>query len=55
MSNAMLGVKNTTNLNVGQWIDKMPCFCASTTIYRSNCITRKNGSFRGYDGAFAPS
>ena len=32
----------------------MPCFCASTMIYRSNCITRENSSFRGYNGAFAP-
>jgi hypothetical protein len=27
MGNAMLGVKNTTNLNVGQWIDKLAQLC----------------------------
>jgi GTP-dependent phosphoenolpyruvate carboxykinase len=33
MGNAMLGVKNTTNLNVGQWIDKMAQLCQPESIF----------------------
>jgi phosphoenolpyruvate carboxykinase (GTP) len=33
MGNAMLDVKNTTNLNVGQWIDKMAQLCQPESIF----------------------
>jgi phosphoenolpyruvate carboxykinase (GTP) len=33
MGNAMLGVKNITNLSVGQWIDKMGQLCQPESIF----------------------
>jgi hypothetical protein len=33
MGNAMLGVENTTNPNVGQWIDKMTQLCQPESIF----------------------